>query len=193
MRLSELHKAVSTPYFTTQQLTACFPRESSLSLNMQLKRFVDRHELIRIKRGIFAFPNQTLDDFVIAKLLNPTSYVSLESALNAYGVIPEISEIVTSVTPLTTKRIQSGSHVYTYGKISKSLFFGYQVVESSSGVYYHIAEPEKALLDYLYIRKINNLDSIRADISSLNKSKLRTYAIHFPGWLRKAINEQSHH
>lgn len=198
MTITELINTVPTPYFTTLQLQKMFPEEIPTHINVQLMRMVQKKTLVRLKRGVFIFPNILTDEFLLANILYPQSYVSLESALNTYGIIPDVPAQITSVTPLTSKKIVTTSGVFLYSKIDSQLYFGFQQVStpvsspSSSRLFnlsHRLAEPEKALLDYIYIRRVKNLMENRIDIKSLNKERLREYVLLFPDWVKRVLYE----
>ncbi len=188
MTIKQLQSTILTPFFTTEQVKRLFPDESMQTINMQLKRWVDKQEIIRLKRGLFIFPNKRLDEFFIANLLYPQSYVSLESALNAYGILPDIPAQVTSVTPMTSKQISTVKGNFLYSKIDQRLYFGYKQTETHSNLHYQIAEPEKALLDYIYIRQVKNLEANRIDLQDINRSRLQELMQVFPSWVQEVIN-----
>jgi hypothetical protein len=52
---------------------------------------------------------------------------------------------------------------------------------------YQIAEPEKALLDWIYLRRVKNLEENRVDLSQLNRQRLWQFAKYFPKWVIKEI------
>ena len=89
---------------------------------------------------------------------------------------------VVSVTSKTTRRFKNIHGLFIYRSIQPGAFRGY-VIEKHSGFDVLIAEPEKALADYLYFktlrgtrfdRKAERLDQKR--IGQLNKKKLNSYA-----------------
>lgn len=188
MTIKQLQSTILTPFFTTEQVKRLFPDEAIQTINMQLKRWVDKQEIIRLKRGLFIFPNKRLDEFFIANLLYPQSYVSLESALNAYGILPDIPAQVTSVTPMTSKQISTVKGNFLYSKIDQRLYFGYKQTETHSNLHYQIAEPEKALLDYIYIRQVKNLEANRIDLQDINRSRLQELMQVFPSWVQEVTN-----
>ena len=51
--------------------------------------------------------------------------------------------------------------------------------------YYYLAEKEKALLDFLYIRKINNISDLRLNLKEINRIILSRYIKLFPEWIKK--------
>lgn len=186
MILSDLKIQITTPIFSRNEVVKAFPNELESHINTQLHRMAKRGDLIGVKRGLYAFPNPKIDEFVVANKLYTPSYVSLESVLNTSGIIPDITSTVTSVTTVTSKKLSTPLGNFNYSKLTEKLFFGYKnVVDSQSGLYYIIATPEKALLDFIYIRKIKNLTEARVDIANLNMDMILDYANHFPKWVRK--------
>ncbi len=137
------------------------------------------------------FLGTNVDEFVLASKLYSPSYVSLESALNLYGITPDIISNVTSVSPVTSKRIHTPKGNFLYSKISKKLFFGFEVkLDPKSHLPYNIATSEKALLDYVYIRKIKNLSEQRVDIFILDREKLLHFLPFYPEWVRRVIDDE---
>lgn len=78
------------------------------------------------------------------------SYISLEAGLSHYGLIPEAVYTMTSISTLKTKSFDTHLCTFSYRNLKPSLFFGYKVIEWQ-GFPIKIAEPEKVLLDYLYL------------------------------------------
>jgi predicted transcriptional regulator of viral defense system len=188
MTYNELKDAFVTPYFTSLQAQRVFAHEPVGHINTQLMRLFRRGLLVRLKRGVFLFPKAEIDDFAVANLLYPESYVSLESVLNSYGIIPGIPSQITSITPLTTKKINSQRGSFSYSKINSNLYFGFEFFQSGL-MYYRVAEPEKAVLDFIYVRNIKSLAGERMDLSGLDMKKLQRYAREFPLWVRKVCDQ----
>lgn len=187
MTLKELKVAVKTPYFFWYQLKRLFPNEKPESMRMQLARLAEKGEVIRIKKGLYIFAEAKIDQLSLSGLIYRPSYVSLETALNLYGLIPDIPVHVTAVTTKSTRKFTSPQGVYIYSSIEKTLFFGYEKHLDESGTSYDLAFAEKALLDWIYIRKISNLANNRIDISELDQKRLRQFSQVFPDWVRKVI------
>jgi len=188
MKLQNLRTNIKMPVFSRTDVLKLFPEEPVNQINTQLYRMIKRGDLIGLKRGMYVFPNLNIDEFVIANKLYSPSYVSLESALNIFGVIPDIPSVVTSVTTVTSKKINTSLGNFKYSKINENLFFGYKsILDERSGFYYSIANPEKALLDFIYIRKVKNLSEYRVDLNNVNQTELFNYSQHFPKWVRDVI------
>jgi len=114
---------------------------------------------LRSKKYIFADYNPTnYDLYLIANRLYDPSYVSLELALNHYGVIPEA---VMRVTSVTTNKTLSVETKIDYKSLDPRLFFGYQII-TNDGTTYKIASLEKAIVDYFYLNsQVAEVDDIR--------------------------------
>lgn len=78
------------------------------------------------------------------------SYVSLWSALSYYGLIPEGVYQTYSVSTHKTKTFDTPIGALIYKHIKPALFFGYRI-ERWDNKPILIAEPEKAILDMLYL------------------------------------------
>ena len=113
---------------------------------------VKRGELVRLKQGCYCVSPKAsgvaLDFSAIANELYGPSYVSLETALARYGLIPEAVMGMTSVVTGRSKRFTTPIGWFSYQTIPEDLFgIG---VRTEKG--HLIASPEKALCDYLYTR-----------------------------------------
>lgn len=105
---------------------------------------------LRSKRYIFSdFKPENFDLYLIANKIYFPSYISLELALNHYGIIPEAVIRVTSISTNKTLSVATKIGIFDYKSVDKKLFFGYQIV-TSGDVSYKIATLEKALIDYCY-------------------------------------------
>ncbi|MBI5192923.1 MAG: hypothetical protein HZA08_05715 [Nitrospirae bacterium] len=77
------------------------------------------------------------------------SYISLQSALYYHGMISQIPAVTYSVSPARTHVFKTSLGTFSIHHIDPSLFFGYAPV-GKSGI--KMAVPEKALIDFLYMR-----------------------------------------
>lgn len=128
----------------------------------------------KLSKLFYIFTDKKIDEtevnFIANKLFEP-SYISLEYALRYYNLIPETVYLVTSITTRKTKLFKTPVSNFQYRSIKENLFFGYKIIETA-GLPFKIAEPEKALLDFLYLRSdIKNEDDI--DELRINKEVFR--------------------
>lgn len=99
------------------------------------------------------FSDVPLSDAVLYAVSNkiyPHSYISLESALSFYGLIPEGVFTVTAVSTKNTASFSTEMGTFTYRHITPTLFGGYTVVGDESRARFKIATLEKTVLDYVY-------------------------------------------
>jgi len=189
MTFTALSSTISTPYLHTYQLARLFPSESPKTLTVQLTRFVGRGLLIRLKRGIYLFPERSIDELTLASVLYHPSYVSLETALHVYGIVPDIPSTVTSITPTTSNTFITSRGTYTYSRIHTRLYFGYHIhTDATNQLPYNLAEPEKALLDWMYMRTIRHLHTFRVDFSSVNRKRLTLFSKEYPSWVQEGLH-----
>lgn len=167
---------VKTNIFTSLDVAKYFPEEQENSIKTQLARFSRRKLIYRLKRDLYTFDTAKIDELALAQVLYQPSYVSLESAIAYYGLIPDVPMSVTSITTTTTKKIKTTLGTYLYSKVSPKLYFGFNVVEGSHGSQFLLAEKEKALLDYMHVRRVKNMDYLRLDKSKLDRTKFEEYA-----------------
>lgn len=158
----------------------------------QLARWKKRGWLAELKRGLYTLgmsERETLlsSEVAAANIYQP-SYISLESALSSYKLIPEKVTAATSVTTRKTKVFHNQAGVFVYRHLKPALYFGFVAQKDESGYPYFMAEPEKALLDYLYLNlgSINDKDKnyftgfLRLqNRSRLDKKKLLLYSKRF--------------
>jgi len=98
------------------------------------------------------------------------SYLSLETALNYYSIIPDVPFAITSVTLNKTKTFRTRNYgVFSYNSIKSDLFFGFKSILVGKNYSYNIALPEKALFDYFYLRG-KKVDSAAGFIEELRLS-----------------------
>jgi predicted transcriptional regulator of viral defense system len=137
------------PVFSLQAVRKVF---SDFSYR-QLDRWEKKGYLKKVKRGFYCFSTQNANQnflFYAANKIYAPSYVSLETALKHYGFIPEELFQITSVSTKKTANFETSVGNFSYRQIKPSIFWGYRLVEFGQQKIL-LAEPEKAVLDYLYI------------------------------------------
>jgi predicted transcriptional regulator of viral defense system len=81
----------------------------------------------------------------------PASYVSLQSALAYYGMIPEYVPVTTSVTTKRPTHWETPIGIFSFRHIQVDFFDGDRLENIGEGQQAFIASPEKALLDLIYL------------------------------------------
>ena len=130
--------------------------------------------------GYYILADRAMDEMVLLMVANKIyepSYVSLESALAYYEIIPETVLGVTSISSRKTKQYDSAWGVFSYRSVKPSYMIGYQVIENTPVIKFKIANLEKALLDYLYL---NSKIQSKADFEGLrwNRNQLHDQLDH---------------
>jgi predicted transcriptional regulator of viral defense system len=149
-----LSKMASEPVFRTGFLAGS-GGESLSALRLQLSRWAKAGKLIQLTKGLYTlsgpYRKMTPHPFVLANAMKNASYVSLQSALAYFGMIPEHVPAVTSVTTQRPTRVETPLGRFLFRHIKKDWFGGYTQVELGSGQKAFVATPEKALLDLVYL------------------------------------------
>lgn len=139
----------------------------------------------RIKRGAYICSANPPIQFEIANYLWKPSYISFETVLSYYGVIPETVYTITSATTKPTKEFNFENQIYKFYQIKKNVFFGYELMKIGNSTFL-IADKEKALLDYLYLLSLKKQPlNERLDLTKIDKEKLGQYANFFIMNVRK--------
>jgi predicted transcriptional regulator of viral defense system len=141
------------PVFSSAFLFA--GRASISGVRRQLDRWVKSGRIFQLRRGVYAvslpYRNSAPHPFLVANHLRKPSYVSLQSALSHYGMIPEFVPVTTSVSTGRPEELQTPLGRFIFRHVKKSIFFGYAQTEIAQRLPVFLATPEKALLDLLYL------------------------------------------
>ena len=125
-------------------------------IRRQLSRWKEAGKVYQLRRGLYALPppyqKVRPHPFLVANRLMPASYVSLQSALAYYGMIPEYVPVTTSVTSGRPGNWETPLGTYDFRHIQVGFLNGYQYVDVDEEQSAFIASPEKALLDLLYLQ-----------------------------------------
>jgi len=127
----------------------------------QLKGYI-----LKLRNSWYCLPDflkEPYSTWIIANTVHVPSYISLESALSFYGILPEGVYMCTSVCTTRTLRINMAGHEYDFSRLRKKHYSGYRLEDTGSyGRRLRIAYPEKALADFFYLRtSYNSEDEIR--------------------------------
>ena len=150
--IETIRKKIPYEEFDYQTLQVCLsgyahPRD-------KISDLLKKGAIIRIKKGLYIFG----DDYrrrpysreILANLIYGPSYISLDFALQHYGLIPERVEVLTSVTTGRSRKFFTPVGLFTYHKIPLKAFrMGMARVELDDERAFLMATPEKALADKL--------------------------------------------
>jgi predicted transcriptional regulator of viral defense system len=142
----------------------------------QLTDWVNRGYITQLANGYYLLVDTEVDEaylYMLANKLYEPSYLSRESALAHYHIIPESTISVTSVSSRKTNHFESPLGRFIYHSIKPVLMFGYIVVIQNNKIKFKIARLEKAILDFLYrnsaIRSPEDLAELRWNREELSE------------------------
>ena len=146
---------------------------NSHALRVALKRLNDKKLIKRICRGYYINPFSTVGLEEVSAYIYKPSYISLESAFSRYGILSQIPQVLTCVTTKLPRLFNTSLGAIEYRQVKKDYFFGF-VKEGN----YFLAEPEKAILDFLYLEKDKKakIRFLELNLKGLNVKKLNNYA-----------------
>lgn len=143
-------------YIRDQDIQTFFFNENSKRYDA-VKYALKKGYLVKIKRGLYYvnLPNKKLsyDLYEIAQTIYSPSYISLESALSFYGWIPEAVYTTTASTTRRSKKLDTPIGHFSFLHVPPLYFYDeVNRIESGESIFF-IAEPWKALADYMYVYK----------------------------------------
>ena len=186
MQYVELKKALKD--FTVFSLID-IKRVDSNFCRRRLNEWQDKGYIKKIVKGHYIFSDLEINEnalFEIANKIYSPSYISLETALSYYHLIPESVYGITSASTRKTYKFKTQIAEFSYRAIKPNLFFGYNLI-SYNNKYFKIASIEKTILDYFYlnpeIKNKNDFASLRLNselfLKQINEEKLRKFLDKF--------------
>lgn len=123
------------------------------SVNNKISELEKSDKIIRLKKGLYVVsPKESgklLSMELIANHIYGPSYVSMESALRYYGLIPESVYTMRSITTKHSKEFKNTLGKFEYTQCSKEYFPIGIRQEVKDNTAFLIASPEKALCDLI--------------------------------------------
>lgn len=147
--------------------------------NQKVRQLEAAGKIIRLKKGLYVLDPKVshvaLSTELIANQLYTPSYVSMQTALRYYGLIPEAVYTTQSMTLKHTRRFDTPVGRFEYQRVAREAFpIGITSINKQSYAFL-MATPEKALCDLiahspkLYLRYLKDVetyleDDLRMDI-----------------------------
>jgi predicted transcriptional regulator of viral defense system len=161
-------------------------RLSSTTIQKSLSRQVQKGFLERVSVDVYVNKLARLDTRELVGVLRPNTYVSLESALSEYGISTQVPTGLTCISDSYTRDINTESIHIAFHTIKNDLFWGFT---EKKGRYfnYRIAEPEKALLDWIYIRRQDSLPTATDEfnLDRLDRKRFLDYVEKYPSSVKQ--------
>ncbi|MCX5976785.1 MAG: hypothetical protein NTV33_08175 [Coprothermobacterota bacterium] len=148
------------------------------ALRKAVWRLTQKGLLVRLGPHLFGNSLRLPTLEALACLLARPAYISRESALSEVGILSQMPLTLTCVTTGKTREARTPLGNIAFSHLQIPLFWGYSVRQ---GILW--AEPEKALLDWVYMaRKAGSgpptLDELEWE--ALDPRKLKEYEARFP-------------
>lgn len=177
MKLLELQQKLSPLKCFTPREVKLYTGLSDTSASMLLSRYVKKGILEKLRNGYYIFKAGAKPSlWLIANKVYAPSYISFETALSFYGMIPETVYSTISATPKTTRTFWALSRELVYHKIKQDYYTGYKATKVGEDIIM-MAEPEKALTDYLYFVFLKRKElSERLKLTGINRKVFAGYA-----------------
>jgi predicted transcriptional regulator of viral defense system len=174
----KLREGLRVDLFSQNDLKALLYPMTNASIHNGVSRALRSKDLLQLKRGLYLFSKNlrrsSLSKFLIANKMYGPSYVSFESALSHYGLIPEGVYTTTSAChQRKTKNFKTELGDFSYEYVPCSDFFQGVIHDKEKGGIL-IATPLKAFFDLVCLRKkhYQTADEIERDLR-IEMSELR--------------------
>ena len=141
------------PVFSSAMLGSLV--RDTATLRVQLAQWKKKGLVSVLRKGLYVLNPEDREAepsrFYLANQIFMPSYVSLESALAYYGLIPEFVGMTTSVTVRKTSTFKNEFGTFSYRHLQPTAYSGFVSVDESAKTSFLIAAPEKAVADFLYL------------------------------------------
>jgi len=133
-----------------------------------VKDFITNDILINLEKNKYGVTGKNISSFEIANFLYQPSYISLETALNYWGILSQFPLEITNITAKKSLTKRFDGKVYTYSHLA-SKYFGMFTKRDKV----LIALPEKALFDQLYLasKGLKTVNFDEYDLTHINKKR----------------------
>lgn len=164
--------------FTDEDLKIIFPEKELSQIHNSLSYHLKIEHIRKYKRGLYTLEKsnsqKSISKFLISNFLYGPSYISFESALSYYNLIPEaVYETTASCFQEKKKEFKTKDGIFSFSQIPLRPFF-LEVIKDEREKYL-IAKPLRALFDLVYSQRkqyesLQNLeDDLRLDLDELKK------------------------
>ncbi len=134
---------------TKETVASLYPKVSGL--NQKVAALEHSGKLLRLKRGLYVVNPQWSEKRIsielVANHIYSPSYISLQTALRWYGLIPERVARIQSMTVKHSRKFENPLGIFDYTYVNRDYFpigISQEQTQESSFI---IASPEKALCD----------------------------------------------
>ncbi len=166
-------------------------------IRQQIARLAKRGWLVRVKRGLYvvisditSLAANNISMLRISNALNNQSYISLSSAFFYYGLVDQLLQSVTAITNARARQYHFQGFAFSFSKVQDDFYFGFSE-KRVEGKLVKIADLEKVVLDFLYLKKdtysLNMLwEKLTEHADEFDFAKLQQYAMRCNLTLKRA-------
>ncbi len=175
-------RAASGGVYSSSDLGVVLDRSHPSRLTEAIRGLVREGVLLPVRRGLYVDQLNGFQPEIVGQRWLSPSYLSTETALDRHRLCETGITLYTYVTPRLIPRRQDSSktfegHEFVYRHLAPYLFFGSQ---SQAGILF--ADPEKAVLDFLYFiykgqRSVLSPEDI--DFTRLKRARYRRYLLAY--------------
>ena len=145
---------------------------------MHLNRLKNRDIVKQIQRNVYTVQE---DPIIIASRIIWPSYISLWTAFRYHNLTEQIPSNVSVITTRSKSRenIQMMNTTIIFEKIRPSWFFGFSKIKIQ-GFEVFMAEPEKAIIDAVLLKKISTTEIysiLQSNIKNISTKKMVDYVL----------------
>jgi predicted transcriptional regulator of viral defense system len=164
-------QGLALPVFSTNDIIRILGKDENYT-NLYIHRLVSRGVLNRVEKGKYCFVNE--DPLKIASNLLYPSYISFLTALSYYNLTTQIPIEIQVVSYKQKKPLSYENQKIAFIKFKKNNIFGFR---RDDGLL--IAEPEKAIVDGIYLPKYLPITEIYSALQEgdFNHEKLVNYIV----------------
>jgi len=175
--LQIVKKLQEYPTFNVDTFANIIDKEKTYA-KMHLNRLKNRGIVKQIQRNVYTVQE---DPMIIASRIIWPSYISLWAALRYHNLTEQIPNKISIITPRSKscKNIQIMNTTIVFEKIQPSYFFGFSKIKIQDFEVF-IAEPEKALIDAVLLKKISTYEIyfiLQENIKNISTKKIVDYIL----------------
>lgn len=165
------------PYLTDFELASILDGTPD-SRYSKVKRMLAQGKLLHIRRGLYCITKEIgylkkPSSFELAQYIYAPSFISLESALSYYNLIPEAVYTITNATSKRSKEFKTPLGIFSYQSVPLQDLYTEVTLIKENEQRFFIAKPWRAICDYVFCYRIdwNSLDplisSLRIELDNL--------------------------
>lgn len=138
------------PVFSARELSAVSGKSPS-TVSQGLAFLAGEGLVVKVAHGVWSAGAAAPSPYAVIAHLRPKQrlYVSFTSALHLHGIIEQIPQVITLASVAHGGTVKTSAGVFAVHHLSPSFFSGFGWREGAGG--FLLAEPEKALVDCLYV------------------------------------------